>query len=84
MLREICLKIQDNMRVKVFFVVPNKEEHYGSLLKPQYLAGSVDNDCRYSSTITISSTRLQLMWQNTDIYVLKPADPWIDVLRPFR
>jgi hypothetical protein len=27
---------------------------------------------------------LQLMWQNTEIYVLKPNSSWQDTLRPFR
>ena len=83
-LRENYLKIQDTVRIQVFFVAPGKEDSYVAYSKQSFLKGSVYKDLQYTEHNTISSARLQQMWQNTEICVLKPALPWIDTLRPYR
>lgn len=81
-LRENYLRIQDTVRIQIFFVVPGKEESYAAYSKQSFLKESVGKDFRYNDHITIKSVRLQQMWQNTEICVLKPVVPWIDSLRP--
>ena len=84
MLREIYLKIQDTVQLQVFFVAPAKEETYVAESKDSFLTGTIHSSLKYSKNITIDSGRLRLMWANTRIFVLKPAQPWIDTLRPYR
>jgi hypothetical protein len=84
MLRDIYLGIADTVQLRVFFVVPNKEDTYAARLKQQFLKGNIQKDLDYTKNIKISSSRLQLMWRNTSIFVLKPSNSWIETLRPYR
>ena len=84
MLREIHLKIADAVRIQVFFVTPQKEEKYAATSKQSFLEGDVGHDLKYTKRITISSARLEEMWQKTEICVLKPQASWIETLRPYR
>lgn len=83
-LRELSLRIQDTVRIQVLFVTPEQEDTYATYPKHSFLKGNVGVDLNYSSTTRVASARLQLMWQNTEIVVLKPKLPWIDLLRRYR
>lgn len=83
-LREIYLKIRDTVKIRVFFVTPKEEDAYAAKSKGSFLSGSVDKELKYTSNTKIRPERLQLMWQNTDIYIFKPSAPWIETLRPYR
>jgi hypothetical protein len=84
MLREIYLKIQDSVRIQVLFVTPGQEDTYAASSKQRFLKGNVDVDLEYTKNIRIKSTRLQEMWRNTEMGVLKPESSWISTLRPYR
>mmetsp|Transcript_722 Transcript_722/g.1430 ORF Transcript_722/g.1430 Transcript_722/m.1430 type:complete len:573 (-) Transcript_722:187-1905(-) len=83
MLRHIHLGIADTVQLRVFFVVPNKEDTYAARPKQRFLNGNIQKDLDYSNNVKIPSSRLQLMWQNTKIFVLKPNISWIDTLLPY-
>lgn len=84
MLRENYLRIRDTVPIEVYFVTPQKEDVYYGYLKHSFLIGNVDVDFQYTKQIRVPSARLQLMWQNTEVFLLRPTQPWIDALRPFR
>jgi hypothetical protein len=81
MLREIYLKIQDSVRIQVLFVTPGQEDTYAASSKQRFLKGNVDVDLEYTKNIRIRSTRLQEIWRNTEMCVLKPESSWVSTLR---
>lgn len=83
-LRVNYLKIDDRVKLRVFFVAANKEQRYVARLRKSFLTGSVDVELKYSSNIKVPPSRLQLMWRNTEIYVLKPETSWQATLGLFR
>lgn len=77
MLRENYLRIRDTVPIEVYFVKPQKEDVYASYLKHSFLIGNFDVDFQYTKQIRVPSARLQLLWQNTEVFVLRPTQPWI-------
>jgi hypothetical protein len=83
MLRARYLNIADSAPIRVFYVAPNLEDEYAMRVRSDFLIGDLHQPLRYSSTEIIPAGRLQLMYQNTSIFVLKPEQGWHETLLAF-
>eukprot|EP00978_Attheya_sp_CCMP212_P011565 scaffold28590_cov57-Attheya_sp.AAC.2 len=83
MLRVRYLEIADNIPIRVFYVAPYLENQYAMRARSDFLLGDVQQPLRYSSVETIPAYRLQLMYQNTSIFILKPEGGWRQPLLDF-
>ena len=84
MLRVLYLKIADNVPLRVFFVAPNLENQYALRARSDFLVGDLQQPLLYSSAETVPASRLQLMYQNTSVFILKPEGQWHQTLLDFR
>jgi hypothetical protein len=84
MLRVLHLKIADNVPLRVFYVAPGLENQYALRGRSDFLVGDLQQPLKYSSAKTIPASRLQSMYQNTSIFILKPKEQWQQTLLAFR
>jgi hypothetical protein len=79
-LRVNHLRIDNKRTVRILFMVPNNELVYASRDKSSFLKGNADVDLRYSAQLIVPSADLHIMWQNTQVFVVKPIKGWQIVL----
>jgi hypothetical protein len=75
-LRVVLLRIGHDRKLVINFVVPHKEETYAKRGKLSYLVGNPKADLKVSKNCTIARTDVVLMWENTEIRVVKPQLSW--------
>jgi hypothetical protein len=74
-LRGEMLEIGSTRPLKIFFVVPGKEEAYAKRQKMTYLP--------MLQRTALSVAENKEMWDNTSIYVLKPKEDWKNAIETF-
>ena len=78
------LKIGDDQIVNIYVVCPSKDNmlaaSYASLMKDDFLQGSLDTDLQFAKVVKVPSLRLQAMWSSTNIWAVSPQMTWQDYI----
>lgn len=79
-LREKKLQVLHDVRVLIYFIVPNKEEDYAKRQDVDFLKGSVHQPLEYKRNEIVAPQVLQQMWSNTEVHILRPKEGWLKII----
>lgn len=79
-LRVKHLRIPTSKAVYIIMVAPGQEEKYAAKPETDYLSNSVDEALQYTKSETVDVAVLQEMWAHTEVHVLRPKQPWKDII----
>ena len=74
------LKVPDEQKVHIIYIVPNKEQLYADRGEDAFLVGSIQDPLKFSKRKSVEANVLQTMWENTEVYVLAPVKPWQEMI----
>ena len=84
-LRENHLAAADDQIVEIYIVSPMESAINANLSRQisDFLEGSLNMNLEYSRGTTVLASRLQTMWSNTLIFVIRPASSWQEHIRNY-
>eukprot|EP00529_Nitzschia_sp_RCC80_P011272 CAMPEP_0113466986 /NCGR_PEP_ID=MMETSP0014_2-20120614/14572_1 /TAXON_ID=2857 /ORGANISM="Nitzschia sp." /LENGTH=619 /DNA_ID=CAMNT_0000359261 /DNA_START=106 /DNA_END=1962 /DNA_ORIENTATION=- /assembly_acc=CAM_ASM_000159 len=74
------LKVPNEQKVHIIFIVPNKEQLYAARGKDSFLVGSIQDPLKFNMRQSVAANDLHTMWENTEVYVLSPVNPWQEMI----
>ena len=73
-LHRVRLKLKPGATLKVYICSPGNEDIYVTKTRDDFLKGRLDTALQYSKQIKVKPRDLRIMWDNTEIHVLRPKD----------